>query len=78
MVFWVIFVIWNVIGIFLLGTTSFPCETLSLWRLNPIEIYDYYKVNYFGCFWVTLGFNLLCPITSFCYWFYKLCTVGRK
>jgi hypothetical protein len=71
-------VLWNVIGLFLFGISSNLGEILSIWRLNPIEVYKYFKVNYFGCFWLTLFFNLMCPVLSLCYWFYKACTVGRK
>ena len=47
-------VLWNVIGLFLFGISSNLGEILSIWRLNPIEVYKYFKVNYFGCFWLTL------------------------
>ena len=46
--------------------------------VNPIHIYKYNKVNWFGAIIVALIYNALCPIGSVCYWFYKLCTVGRK
>lgn len=78
-VFWAVFCIWNLIGLFILGMTSRIDEVLSLWRLSPINVYQYHhKVNYFGCLWLTLFYNLLCPAASALYWFYKLCTVGRK
>ena len=78
-VFCVMLWLWNLIGVFILGITSDHGECLSTWRLNPIDIYQCFKkVNYFGCFWLTLLFNLICPVVSVCYWFYKLCTVGRK
>jgi len=70
------------VGFVLLGaiatTTSlgelhgFPC-------FNPLWLYGYYtNLNWFGCVMLALGLNLLCPPISICYWFYKLCTVGRK
>lgn len=46
--------------------------------VNPIHIHKYNKVNWFGTFIVALIYNALCPIGSVCYWFYKLCTIGRK
>lgn len=46
--------------------------------LNPIYVYKNFKVNYFGCTILTIIFNLICPLATICYWFYKLCTVGRK
>ena len=46
--------------------------------LNPITIYKNHKVNVFGCIVLTLFCNItLCP-AAICYWFYKLCTVGRR
>lgn len=46
--------------------------------VNPVHVYKYNKVNWFGAIVVALIYNALCPIGSVCYWFYKLCTVGRK
>ena len=46
--------------------------------VNPIHIYKYNHVNWFGAIIVALIYNALCPICSVCYWFYKLCTVGRR
>ena len=78
-VFGAVFCIWNLIGLFILGMTSSIDEVLSLRRLNPINVYQcHHKVNYFGCFWLTLFYNLLCPVASAFYWFYVCCTIGRK
>lgn len=76
--FTIIFVFWNLIGLVCMGSSSNLGEVLSLWRLTPQGVYKHFRVNYFGCFCVTLVFNLLCPVLSACYWFYKLCTVGRN
>ena len=46
--------------------------------MNPIKIYRTYRVNYFGAAIICIIYNLLCPIGSIGYWFYKLCTFGRK
>lgn len=46
--------------------------------MNPLWWYRNYSVNLFGAVICSLGFNILCPIGAICYWFYKLCTVGRK
>jgi hypothetical protein len=46
--------------------------------VNPIWIYQHYRVNIFGCVLLTVVYNLLCPIGSIIYWLYKLCTVGRR
>ena len=46
--------------------------------LNPTYIYKQTNVNWFGCAILTLVMNLICPILSVGYWFYKFCTIGRK
>lgn len=46
--------------------------------VNPRWIYKHFRLNYFGVAIVTLLLNLFCPFGSVGYWFYKLCTVGRK
>ena len=74
--------VWSLFGLSILGLTADTAprsgDIFSLYRLNPLEVYKNYRVNYFGCFVVVLFFNLLCPLISISYWFYKLCTVGRK
>lgn len=47
-------------------------------KLNPRYIYSNYRLNWFGTIMLFLFGNLLCPIGSIIYWFYKLCTVGRR
>lgn len=50
--------------------------------LNPVWLWKAYKVNVFGCFILTILFNLACPLVSIIYWIIKfigwICTVGRK
>ena len=77
------FVCWQVVGgLFWLITAMkgkgacSNCDGVEF--VNPIWIYKHYKVNYFGWLMMTILYNLVCPMISFCYWFYKLCTVGRK
>ena len=50
------------------------------WELcNPCWAYKYHdSVNWFGATMLSLLFTALCPIGAVCYWFYKLCTVGRR
>lgn len=50
------------------------------WELaNPYCAYKLIpSINWFGAVVVSVVFNLLCPIGSVCYWFYKLCTLGKK
>lgn len=76
--FWQTFVfsriVWNFLG--------FMVVTLVLgayYQLNPKKIWQQYNsVNIFGCIILTICLNLLVPVISIGYWFYKLCTVGRK
>lgn len=74
----VLLVIWNFVGLFILGMSSRIGYILEVDRLNPIYIYKARRVNWFGAFVVALIMNALCPIVSVIYWFSKLCTVGRK
>lgn len=46
--------------------------------LNPCFIYRHAKVNWFGATFLALIANIALPIIAIIYWFYKLCTVGRK
>lgn len=50
------------------------------WELcNPYWAYKYHKgVNWFGAIMLSLLYTALCPIGAVCYWFYKICTVGRR
>lgn len=46
--------------------------------IDPMFIYQDNKVNIFGCFMLTLVGHILFPWYAICYWFYRLCTIGRK
>ena len=70
-----IFIEWNVVG-FIIALMSM--DSIGFEYVNPCWIYRHYHVNYFGAALLFIVFNLLCPIVSFCYWFYKICTVGRR
>lgn len=50
------------------------------WELcNPYWVYKYHRgVNVFGAIMLSLLYTILCPIGAVGYWFYKLCTVGRR
>lgn len=74
----VLLVIWNAVGLFILGMSSRIGYMLEVDRLNPLYIYKDRRVNWFGALVVALIMNALCPIVSIIYWFIKLCTVGRK
>lgn len=45
---------------------------------NPLCIYQTCNVNWFGCFLLTLISNIILILPAIVYWFYKLCTVGRR
>ena len=80
-----IFFAWNLFGFIIYAgiqanATMFTYYDAEL--LNPYDIYELWKVNYFGCTLLTIVFNLLCPIWSILYWFSRflqfICTVGRR
>jgi hypothetical protein len=78
----VLIVAWNILGLVIwcvavTNSTKLDQADLLEW-LNPIWIYYNYKVNFFGAVVICVLYNLICPIVSICYWFYKLCTVGRR
>ena len=71
-------VIWSIFNIpFLLVFGVFE-DFNDFSFMNPIKIYKTYHVNYLGAALICIIYNLLCPIGSIGYWFYKLCTFGRK
>lgn len=76
-----ILLIWSIVG--LIATIICKCSnnfiglSIGLDYLNPIYIYKHVKVNWFGCIWLTLLVNLMCPPLTVAYWFYNLCIVGR-
>ena len=72
------FMVWSVGGAIILGIVGIIDEFNDFSFVNPIKIYKTYKVNYFGAAIICIIYNLLCPIGSIGYWFYKLCTFGRK
>jgi hypothetical protein len=52
------------------------CDGLDF--LIPYVIYHNTKLNYFGTGVACLALNLFFLPMALCYWFYKLCTVGRR
>ena len=73
---------WSMLGLIIGGAIFSGNNRIAYCRglecLGPKWIYKHYHVNWFGAFWLTVLFNLICPIASIAYWFYRLCTVGRK
>ena len=45
---------------------------------NPKWIYNHTKTNWFGTALLTILANVAFGPAALCYWFYKLCTVGRR
>jgi hypothetical protein len=45
---------------------------------NPIQVYKDNNVNWFGCILLVLVTHIIFIIPAIVYWFYKLCTVGRR
>ena len=81
-IIWIIFFL-QLIGLAcIIGLMSLVGKPLSgvegLEFVNPLWWYRHYPVNPFGAAMVSFGFTILCPVGAVCYWFYKLCTVGRK
>ena len=76
--------VWNLVGLFALlliwSTSTGWMEICEGWEIvNPYYVYKYCKsVNWFGAIIIALLFTVICPIGAVFYWFYKLCTVGRK
>ena len=82
---WIVIIfVWSVLGAFILaiahGVQNRGAIVMAdgLEFVNPVHVYKHNKVNWFGAIIVALIYNALCPIGAAIYWFYKLCTVGRK
>ena len=80
MIFIIIFysIVWSLCGTLFLVIVGVLDEFDDFSYMNPIKIYKNYKVNYFGAAIICIIHNLLCPISSIGYWFYKICTFSRK
>jgi len=82
----IIFVIaWQFFGALLLVCISclskegFMREFTGWEFVNPYWCYKFNKhVNVFGALMLALMFTAICPAGAVCYWFYKLCTFGRR
>lgn len=53
-------------------------DEVGLQWINPIIIYNHVPVNWFGCLVLTIAAHVAAGPWVVLYWFYKLCTVGRK
>lgn len=70
---------WNVIGLLVFAIIYQMIYGILIEdMIAPWGVYKHMNVNWFGAIVLTLVFNLLCPVLSIGWWFYWLCTVGRK
>lgn len=53
-------------------------DDVGLQWVNPVVIYNNVSVNWFGCIVLTILAHIVAGPWTIFYWFYKLCTVGRK
>lgn len=75
-VVWFIFTLLNVWCGFMIMVMSGDGAYLSF--VNPIVIYRNVKINWFATILLTIVLNIIFAPLAALYWFYKLCTVGRK
>lgn len=61
----------------LIGLCNFSIEDMET-GFNPIRVYKEYNVNWFGCIMLVLLAHILFLPIAIIYWFYKLCTCGRR
>lgn len=52
--------------------------TYGLCVCNPKWIYNHTKTNWFGTICLAILANVAFGPSALCYWFYKLCVVGRR
>lgn len=69
---------YSLISVTLMCLIGSSCNSDGLEFNNPAWLYKRFRVNWFGAVMMALAFNILTLPLSICYWFYKLCTVGRK
>lgn len=76
--------LWNLVG-FMLWIILGACFNVQVIEysfgiefVNPLIIYKRTRVNWFGAILLAMIYGVMCPVATFIYWLYKLCTVGRK
>lgn len=70
---------WSVIGLLVFTITYQLIDAILIEdMIAPWGVYKHINVNWFGAIVLTIVFNLFCPVISIGWWFYWLCTVGRK
>ena len=71
--------LWNLTGLFIQVCIGANYCQDSIEFCNPRVVYKYNKhVNWFGALVLSLLYSVLSPLGTTIYWFYKLCTIGRK
>lgn len=81
---WFVLVLgWHIIGcliitVFSMIDSKIICKAQGLEIVNPEFIWKQTHLNTFGCCVVATFFAILIPIGAVGYWFYKLCTAGRR
>ena len=82
LVLWSFFGFWILFGMKIIANcadlTGAVGKSDGLEFINPLFVYKHNKVNWFGALVIVLFYSMLCPIVTLFYWFYKICTVGRK
>ena len=75
----ILIMVWNIIGVLPCALWTDAKDTEGWELCNPYWAHHYHtSVNWFGAVIISLLYTAFCPIGAICYWFYKLCTVGRK
>ena len=68
----------GLINMFIMAACLNNGDVVGLQWFNPIVIYNNVPVNWFGCIVLTILAHIAAGPWIIVYWFYKLCTVGRK
>lgn len=75
----VIVALWFIFGFMIIAIWSNEKNADGFELCNPYWAYHYHKsVNWIGATMLSLLYTAFCPIGALCYWFYKLCTIGRR
>ena len=68
----------GLINMFIMAACLDNGDVVGLQWINPIVIYDNDPVYWFGCIVLTILAHIAAGPWVIFYWFYKLCTIGRK
>ena len=79
LLYWIIMdVAAHITAIALVMTNCDQGDNTGFAWLNPVWLYRNIKVNWFGAIFIAFLGNAVFPLIALCYWFYKLCTIGRR